>query len=131
MTDFEALGGEPGVRALVRACVERFAADFIIGYLFEGRDLERIIGHEAELAARHLGGAGRYAGRPLDAVHRPLRINAGHFRRRLAIVRTVLRERGVDEAVIARWIAAEKSFEAAIVDGTDCAPPAPHAPDRS
>lgn len=131
MTDFEALGGAPGVRALVAAYVERFAADFIIGFLFEGRDLERIIGHEADLAARHLGGPARYAGRPLDVVHRPLRINAGHFRRRLAIVRTVLRERGVDEGVIARWIAAEQRLEAAIVDGTDCAPPAPPAPDRS
>lgn len=126
MTDgaaLDALGGRAGVDRLVRAFVHRFADDFIIGYLFEGRDLDRIIAHETEHALQHLGAEVVYTGRPLAAVHRPLRINAGHFRRRLAILRTVLAEHGVPDAVIDRWIEADRRLMAAIVDGTDCAPP--------
>jgi truncated hemoglobin YjbI len=124
VSDLSSIGGEAAVQAHVRALVARFASDFIIGYLFEGRDLERVIRHEVEHAVEHLGGPRRYTGRPLALAHRPLRINRGHFRRRLAILRTVLGERGVDPEIIDRWIAAEARLEAAIVDGTDCAPPA-------
>jgi len=122
--DLATLGGREGVERLVRAFVHRFAQDFIIGYLFEGRDLERIILHETEHALQHLGAEVAYTGRPIAAVHRPLRINAGHFRRRLAILRTVLTEQGVRPPVIDRWIQADRQLMAAIVDGTDCAPPA-------
>lgn len=123
MTDYEALGGREVVEGHVRACVERFADDFIIGYLFQGRDLAAIIAHELEHASGHLGGPTTYTGRPLHLVHRPLKINAGHFRRRLAIVRTVLTDRGVPEPIIDRWVQSEARFKAAIVDGTDCGPP--------
>lgn len=122
MSDLAAIGGEDAVAGHVRAFVSRFAGDFIIGYLFEGRDLERVIRHEVEHAIEHLGGPRRYTGRPLATLHRPLRINRGHFRRRLAIVRTVLAERGVEPEIIERWIQAEARLEAAIVDGTDCGP---------
>lgn len=122
-SDYDRLGGHLGVAGHVRAFVHRFAADFIIGYLFEGRDLERIIKHETAHACEHLGGPERYQGRPIHKVHRPLRINAGHFRRRLAIMRTVLRERQVSEPIIERWIAADARLQAAVVDGTDCASP--------
>lgn len=122
-SDYHALGGREAIRAHVTAFVQRFAQDFIIGYLFEGRDLERIIVHETAHACEHLGGSETYQGRPIAKVHRPLRINAGHFRRRLAIVRTVLAERGVAEPIIERWIAADARLQAAVVDGTDCAPP--------
>ena len=122
-SDYQALGGREAIHGHVRAFVQRFAQDFIIGYLFEGRDLERIIAHETAHACEHLGGPELYQGRPLAQVHRPLRINAGHFRRRLAIVRTVLADRGVAEPIIERWVAADARLQAAVVDGTDCAPP--------
>jgi hemoglobin len=122
VSDYEALGGHDGVTRLVEAYVDRFFADFIIGYLFEGRDRARIVTHEVEFAAAHLGGPKDYTGRPIDAAHQPLRINRGHFRRRLAILRTVLNEHGVDSELVDRWVAFEQRLEAAIVDGTDCAP---------
>lgn len=123
-SDFARLGGEPGIAAHIDAFVDRVAADFIIGFLFQGRDLARVKARETELACMHRGGPVRYAGRPLGAVHQPLRINRGHFRRRLAILRTVLSERGVPDEIIDRWIRHEQRLEPAIVDGTDCAPDA-------
>ena len=125
MNDYTALGGAPGVERLLRAFVDRVFDDFIIGFHFIGKDRERSIKHEVEHASEHLGGPSVYTGRPLHQVHRPLPSNRGHFRRRLALLRTVLQEHDVDGAIIERWLAADRRLEAAIVDGTDCGPP-PH-----
>jgi len=122
-SDYERLGGEEGLRRIVGDFVDRVFADFIIGFLFIGRDRDRIVQHEIAHAAEHLGGPRAYAGRPIAQVHRPLPINRGHFRRRLALLRTVLRDHDVDDEIIDRWIAADKRLEEAVVDGTDCAPP--------
>lgn len=122
MTDYDRVGGEDGLRRVIDAFVDRMFADFIIGFLFEGKDRDRIKRHEFELAAQHLGGPFRYAGRPVAPTHRPLRINKGQFRRRLALLRTVAREHGVPDDVIERWLAHDRALERTITDGTDCVP---------
>jgi hemoglobin len=119
-TAWDQLGGAPGIEALVRAFVDRMWTDFIIGFQFEGRDKERIVRHEVEHAARIFDGDVVYTGHPIGAVHRPLRINRGQFRRRLAVLATVLREAAVPEPLIERWLAHDRRLEAAITDGTDC-----------
>lgn len=124
MDDWTRMGGEEAVRGHVGAFVDRVFDDFVIGFLFEGRDRDRIVQHELEHASTHLGGPLTYQGRPVGAVHRPLRINAGQFRRRLAILRHVLTERGVPPDIVARWVAADARLERAITDGSDCVAPA-------
>jgi len=124
-TDYERIGGRDGLTVIVEDFVSRVFDDFIIGFLFLGRDRERIVRHEVEHAAEHLGGPREYTGRPIARVHRPLPINRGHFRRRLALLRTVLRQHDVPDDIIERWIAADRRLEEAVVDGTDCAPPPP------
>ncbi len=120
-SDYERIG-DAELREAVEAYVQRFAADFIIGFMFEGKDLQRIALHEYQLAASHLGASVAYQGRSLRGAHTRLPINAGHFRRRLAIVRTVLTERGIDADIIERWVEWERGLEAAVTDGTDCTP---------
>jgi truncated hemoglobin YjbI len=121
MTAWESLG-EDRVRAIVGALVRRMAGDFVTGFLFEGRDHERIVRHELELARAHLGGPQAYGGRPLGAVHRPLKINRGHFRRRLSLLALVLEEHGVPADVAQRWIDHEAALEPVVSDGTECVP---------
>lgn len=122
-SDYARIGGADGLECIVRDFVGRVFDDFIIGFLFIGKDPERIVRHEIEHAAAHLGGPSRYTGRPIGQVHRPLPINRGHFRRRLALLRTVLRDHDIDQDVIDRWLAANRRLEEAVVDGTDCGPP--------
>lgn len=122
MTAWERLGGEEGVRGVVAAFVDRFFADDIIGFLFVGKDKARIVRHETELARLHLGGGGSYGGRPIGALHRPLRITRGHFRRRLALVRQTLAAQGVPEDVVDAWLAHDAALEPVVTDGTDCVP---------
>jgi hemoglobin len=120
VTDLERMGGRSSLERVIDAFVERVAADMVIGFLFTGRDLARIKRHEVEHAARHLGGAVPYTGRPIAAAHRPLKINAGQFRRRLAILRTVATDKGVPADVVERWVAADAKLERAVTDGSDC-----------
>ena len=104
MTDYERIGGAEGLIAIFEDFVPLVFEDFIIGFLFEGKDRRRVLAKEVELAAAHLGGPQNYTGRPLDRVHKPLPINRGHFRRRMALLRKVLVAHQVDEDVISRWI---------------------------
>ncbi len=120
MTDYERIGGEEALAEVVGAFVDRFFDDFIIGFLFQGKDRDRIVRHEIEHAGRHLGGPLPYTGRGLKPVHAPLKINKGHFRRRLAIVAFVLREHGVPEDIVERWITFEQKLEPTITTDRDC-----------
>ena len=120
MTDFEAVGGKERVTLIIRSFVELSAKDFIVGFFFQGKDLERIILHETELACAHLGGPSRYTGKTLRAAHRPLKINRGQFRRRLAILKTTLENYDVDPSIIDRWLAANRALEDQVVINRDC-----------
>jgi hemoglobin len=119
-SDYERLGGAAGLADVVDAFVDRVFDDFIIGFLFEGRDREALKRRECEFAAAHLGGPREYSGRPLGQVHKPLKINDGHFRRRIAILRTVLREQGVADEIIERWLEHDTRLQALITTGKDC-----------
>ncbi len=120
MTDFEALGGTEGVSLIMARFVDRVFADPIIGFFFVGRDRDRILRHEIEHATRHLGGPSAYSGRPIGEVHRPLQIHQGHFRRRIAILRHVLAECGVDAEIAARWVGADERLQAVVTGSGDC-----------
>jgi hemoglobin len=122
MTDLDRAGGESVVRAIVDRFVDRMAADMIIGFFFAKADLSRVKAHEFEHACGALGGARPYTGRPIAPLHRTLRINGGQFRRRLALLRQEIDRAGVASEVRDRWIAEQLRMQAAITDGTDCAP---------
>jgi hemoglobin len=121
-TAFERAGGEAVVRTVVDRFVARQFDDRIIGFLFVGKDRVRVSTHEYEHAAAALGGPVVYAGRPIGAVHRPLRINGGQFRRRLALLRQEIERAGVPVDVMEAWLDTQRRLERVVTDGTDCAP---------
>lgn len=123
MTPFARAGGEPAVRAIVERFVDRMFADAIIGFLFAGKDAARVKQHEYEHAAAVLGAPVPYTGRPIPALHRAMRINAGQFRRRLALLRQQIAREGVPDDVAELWLDGQRRMERQITDGTDCGPP--------
>ncbi|MEP7050681.1 MAG: group 1 truncated hemoglobin [Pseudomonadota bacterium] len=113
---FEALGGEPVLRSLIDRFVDRLFADLMIGYLFRAADRTRVKAKEYEFAARHLGAAAEYSGRPLPEAHRAHRITGGQFMRRLQILKDTLAEFHVPSAVAEHWVQHTLSLQTDITD---------------
>jgi hemoglobin len=116
VTPFEALGGETALRAVINSFVDRIFDDLMIGYLFRAADRERVKAKEFEFAARHLGAAVEYTGRPINEAHRAHRITGGQFMRRLQILKETLADFHVPPEVSARWLDHTLSLQAQITD---------------
>jgi truncated hemoglobin YjbI len=121
-TDLERVGGEAGVRAILGQLLAWMKDDFIVGYLFLGVDLERVLDREVDHAVALLGGPRRPAQRSLVEVHRAKRINRGHFARRLAFLQRAFERFQVPPDIQQRWLAADRRLEVAITDSLDCGP---------
>lgn len=122
MSPYERAGGETVVRAVVDAFVDRAFDDRIIGFLFAGKDRDRVKRHEFEHAAGVLGAEVPYQGRPIAPLHKAMRINAGQFRRRLALLKQQIEAANLPSDVLELWLDGQRRMESAITDGTDCAP---------
>ncbi len=115
-TLFDALGGEPALRAIIARFVDRMFDDIMIGYLFRAADRERVKAKELEFAAQHLGAAVEYTGRPIAEAHRAHRITGGQFMRRLQILKETLLEFQVPSAVSEHFLLHTLSLQAQITD---------------
>lgn len=103
MTLFDQIGGD-ALRRVIEDFYERVFGDVMIGFLFVGKDKQRLIDKEWELAARMLGGAVEYTGRGMREAHAKVPILGGHFDRRTQILRETLADHGVAPAVRDGWL---------------------------
>ncbi|MDH5676870.1 MAG: group 1 truncated hemoglobin [Myxococcales bacterium] len=110
MSDFDELGGEPALRAIIDDFVDTVFDDPMIGFFFRGIDRRRIKELEYQHAAEHLGADVSYRGRPLGQAHRAHRIMGGQFARRSKLLEQALARHGVPEAIAARWLAHTESL---------------------
>ncbi|HEY7317803.1 MAG TPA: group 1 truncated hemoglobin [Candidatus Binatia bacterium] len=104
-TPFEQLGGEPKLRTIINAFIDRVFDDRMIGFFFRNADRDRIKEMEYQLAAGFLGGRVKYQGRPLDQAHAKHPIMGGHFDRRRQILRQTLDFYNVPEPIKSAWLA--------------------------
>ncbi|MCB9642722.1 MAG: group 1 truncated hemoglobin [Myxococcales bacterium] len=117
---YERMGGEPVLREVVRDFVQRFYKDMIIGFFFTKIDQEQLLQREFEHASQRLGGPHTYQGRPIGPTHRPHRINAGQFNRRLWIVEQTLHKHDVPPDIIEYWLQEERKLFNSITQGRTC-----------
>ena len=87
----------------------------MVGFFFEGRDLDAIVEGQVALVVAMLGGPARYTGAPLPEAHRSLPLLPWHFDRRHTLLREVLAAEGVDENVSAAWLEADAAWRKAIL----------------
>ncbi|MCB9733911.1 MAG: group 1 truncated hemoglobin [Deltaproteobacteria bacterium] len=119
-TDFERLGGEPGVRAIIEDFTARVFGDVMIGFLFEGKPKARITEMEIRFASAHLGAGTPYSGRSIAHAHRASPILGGHFLRRRRILAQTLADHGVPDDIAARWLAHEEGLKGDVLgEGVD------------
>jgi hemoglobin len=122
--------GDAKLRAVIEDFYSRVFGDVMIGFLFEGKDRQRLIDKEYEFTAHLLGADVKYTGRPMRVAHAQSPIFGGHFERRLQILRETLRDHAVDADVAKAWIDHSLALRAQITKdkGSECKDTAAVAP---
>jgi hemoglobin len=121
---YQRIGGD-ALRRVVEDFYDRVFADTMIGYLFAGKNKERLVQKEWELAASLLGGEVTYTGRPLPEAHARVTITTGHFDRRLVLLEETLEDHQVDPEVRRRWLDHARSLRDRLTSDPDKACPPP------
>jgi hemoglobin len=116
LSDYEAIGGGPAVRAVVEDFYLRVVYDTQLAPFFVGVDLARLKRHQALLVAKVLGGPDGYPGLPLRTAHMGMGITADDFSRVVGHLGAALRHAGVGEDIIGRAAAAVLATEPDIVE---------------
>lgn len=121
-SDYQRLGGEPAIRAMLKVFVDRIFDDVMIGFHFRDADRGEVHRLETEFACEFLGGPQRYSGRPLKVAHARHRIQGGQFMRRLKILDEVLEAHGVPGDIRARWRAHTEALRSQVTaqPGSEC-----------
>jgi hemoglobin len=114
-TPYEAIGGEAAVRRILRALYDRLFDDPMVGFLFQGKDKEHIVEQQVLFTCAFLGGPQRYQGKPLPQAHAALPLLPGHFDRRHFLLRRILRDEGVPDAVSELWLNIDEGLRSSVI----------------
>lgn len=117
--------GPERLRSVIRDFYERVFADTMIGFLFAGKNKERLIAKEWELVAALLGGPARYSGRTMSEAHRRVPITGGHFDRRLVLLEEAMEAHQVDPEVRRRWLDHARALRGQLIYDPDNSCPEP------
>lgn len=108
--------GPDGASLFFRDFYERLRDDVMIGFFFDGKDLEHIATQQQAFVERAAGLRASYGGKPPATAHLGLPpILPGFFDRRLVILRETLSDYGVTGDLQDAWIEFENAFREAIV----------------
>jgi truncated hemoglobin YjbI len=114
---------------MTREIIEKILQDYfkvavsdpMIGYLFTGKDIARLIQKEIELTLGFFDGKTAYTGRGLRFVHGPLRVKKGEFDRRLVLLAQAMAKNNLPENLQKAWLEHnEKARELVLHAELDC-----------
>jgi hemoglobin len=115
--DLGLIGGFAGLETILTDFYRRVFADPMIGYMFKGRDLQRLVSLEVQFTARAFGTPTPYEGRGMRMAHAALRVTGGQFDRRLQILRETLQDHDVDPRIQEAWLGHGRALRRAVVAG--------------
>ena len=108
--------GADKLRAVITDFYSRVFDDVMIGFLFIGKDRQRLIAKEVEFAANFLGADIRYTGKPIRVAHARVPIMGGHFDRRLQILKETFADHDIDPDVREAWIGHTVALRSQVTD---------------
>jgi hemoglobin len=101
-SDYERVGGNAAVSAVVTRFYELVIGDPQLAPFFESVDMARLKRHQVLLISQVLGGPAEYDGRELREAHAGMRITHTHFEAVAKHLVAALEEAGVEQDVIER-----------------------------
>lgn len=115
LTDYERVGGGPGIRAVVDRFYELLLGDPRLAAYFTDTDLPRLKRHQVLLVSQVMGGPAEYDGRELREAHAGMEITDEVFGVVVSYLAQALYEAGVDGDIIGRVGAALGATRADVV----------------
>ena len=107
------------IRNIMQDFYDRIFDDVMIGFLFHGKDKERLIEKETEFTLRIFGEGIDYTGKGMRAAHAKVPILGGHFERRMQILRDVLEDHSFPETLKRHWIGHAENLRSVITADPD------------
>jgi truncated hemoglobin YjbI len=113
---FQEIGSEAKLFSLLHEFYQRLSQDLMIGFFFANKDLVLISQKQAEFMLRAMGARPSYSGKAPAEAHRALPpLLAGHFDRRVHLLKGFLEEKGLSNRSVQAWIQFEEAFRPMIV----------------
>ena len=112
---FEAVGGLPTLHNVHKIFYDRIYAHDWLKVFFAGHNQEAIENRQTDFMARKMGGPDQYRGRELKVAHRHMYITRELFDIRQVLLKESLKEAGVADDLIVRWLKIDQAFHRAIV----------------
>lgn len=115
--------GRERIEKAVREFYSRAVVDPLIGHFFFKIKIEDLIDKQIDFSSRLLGykDSSSAQSRPLKAVHHALKIRPVHFARRQKLMSTVLKDIGLEDDLIEKWMGLENSLKNLILsDESSC-----------
>lgn len=114
-TLYEAIGGRPTLEKVHKIFYDKVYAHPWLGQFFQGHDQKIIELRQTQFMGEKFGGDLRYPGMDLELAHRRMYITPELFDLRQRLLRESLREAGVAEDLIRRWLRIDSAFQRPIV----------------
>ena len=110
------IGGPDRITQILKVFYGELARDVMVGFFFEGFNLDSIATMQSQFILRSAGWRSDYSGRTPDRAHDKLApILPGHFDRRIQILKSVLANEGLTQIQTEVWIEFEEAFRKLIV----------------
>lgn len=115
----ESIGGPPVLFQLLLEFYQEMSRDPMIGFFFDGKDLVATSKKQGEFILMAAGLIPAYQGRGPATAHAEMPpILAGHFDRRITLLKGLLHRKGLTPEQIRLWSDFEESFRAVVVRRT-------------
>ena len=104
------------LNSLLSDFYQRMSGDLLIGFFFDGKDLQHIAHQQSQFLLNAAGLIDKFEGKGPHSAHMEMApILDGHFDRRLVILKETLKANGVQEHMIELWISFESTFRNVVV----------------
>ena len=114
-TLFDAVGGLPTLQKVHKIFYDKIYAHDWLKLFFAGHDQQSIENRQTSFMAGKMGGPDPYLGKELKMVHEAMYIDRELFDLRHELLDESLREAGVEEDLLTRWLRIDSAFMQKII----------------
>lgn len=115
---YDTIGGLETLQKVHKIFYDKVYAHAWLQQFFAGHDQNSIENRQTSFMAEKMGGPNSYFGKDIKMVHETMYITLELFDIRNKLLEDSLKEAGVDEDLVVRWLRIDNAFRNQIIKGT-------------